>query len=241
MALPVEGGRAVVGEELAREAARGSPPRTRRLLHVRRRGLEPDQVRVRRVRKPARDRRLEARLDEEVALRGALAGEELVVALVDVARDQRGAERVGARDDEGRHVADVGREPRGGQRADELARRDEHLAAEMAALLLRGELVLEVDAGGAGLDEGLHQLEGVQRPAEARLGVRDDRGEPVAAVGALGGLDLVGAPQRVVQATNERRRARRRIEALIGIDLLGEVRVRRDLPARRGRSPSGRP
>jgi hypothetical protein len=38
------------------------------LLHVGRRGLEPDEIGVRRVREPARDRRLEARLDEEVAL-----------------------------------------------------------------------------------------------------------------------------------------------------------------------------
>src|SRR6185369_3973448 len=104
-----------------------------------------------------------------------------------------------------------GRETGGGQRADELARRDEHLAAEMTAFLLRGELILEMDAGGASLDERLHQLEGVQRPAEARLRVRDDRGEPVTAVGALGGLDLVGPPQRVVQAANECRGARRRV------------------------------
>ena len=50
----------------------------------------------------------------------------------------------------------------------------------MAALLLGRELVLEVNAGGARLDKGLHDLEGVERPAEAGLGVGDDRREPVA-------------------------------------------------------------
>src|SRR4029078_10931579 len=133
MTLPGEGRRAVVSEDLAREALVDRLCEVGSLLHVWRRGLEPDQIRVRRVRKPARDRRFKARLDEEVPLGRALAGEELVVALVDVARDQRSAEGVGTRDYEGRHVADVGRETGGGQRADETAPRGEHLAAEMAA------------------------------------------------------------------------------------------------------------
>ena len=59
------------------------------------------------------------------------------------------------------------------------AGRDQHLAAQVAALLLGRELVLEVHAGGAGLDHGLHQLERVERAAEAGLGVGDDRREPV--------------------------------------------------------------
>ena len=109
--------------------------------------------------------------------------------------------------------------------------RDEHLAAEVAALLLGGELVLEVHAGGAGLDHRLHQLEGVQRPAEAGLGVGDDRREPVGAVRALGAVDLVGAQERVVQPPDERRRAVRRVEALVGVRVAGEVGVGGDLPA----------
>ena len=133
--------------------------------------------------------------------------EERLVGRIDVARQQRGAERVGARDEHRRHVEDVGREPRGDQRPDELARRDEHLAAEVAALLLGGELVLEVDAGGAGLDHRLHQLERVQRAAEAGLGVGDDRREPVGLVAALRRVDLVGAQERVVQPPHERRDA----------------------------------
>ena len=58
-------------------------------------------------------------------------------------------------------------------------------------------------AGGAGLDHALHQLEGVQRPAEAGLGVGDDRREPVDAVLALGRVDLVGALQRLVDPLDD--------------------------------------
>ena len=74
----------------------------------------------------------------------------------------------------------------GRQRADVLLRRDQHLAAHVAALLLRRQLILEVDARDAGLDHRLRQFEHVQRAAEARLAVRHDRGEPVRGVVALG-------------------------------------------------------
>ena len=99
---------------------------------------------------------------------------------------------------EGRNAADVGGEP-GGDRVLIWAGRDQDLAAHVAALLLRGELVLEVDARGAGLDHRLHELEGVERAAEAGLGVGDDRARTSAARRvALGVLDLVGALQRVL-------------------------------------------
>ncbi len=55
-----------------------------------------------------------------------------------------------------------------------------------------------MDRGGAGLDIGLHDLEAVQGPAEAGLGVGDDRDEPVAGGAALGMLDLVGALEGAV-------------------------------------------
>jgi hypothetical protein len=89
-----------------------------------------------------------------------------------------------------------------------------------------------VHACGAGLDHRLHQLEGVQGAAEARLGVGDDRQEVVDPVAALDRRDLVGTHQRVVQPPHERRRAVRRVEALVRIRLAGEVCVRRHLPAR---------
>ena len=198
---------------------------------IRRRGLEPDQVAVGRVGECAGDRRLEPVANAEEALRRALARAELRVGLVDVAGQELRREGVGARDDEGRHVEHVGGEAGGDERPDVLRGRDEHLAAEVAALLLGGELVLEVHAGGACLDHRLHQLEGVQRAAEAGLGVGDDRREPVGAVAALGLVDLVGAQQRVVQPPDERRGAVGRVEALVGVRVAGEVRVGGDLPA----------
>ena len=53
-------------------------------------------------------------------------------------------------------------------------RGNEHLAAHVAALLHRRQLILEVHACRARFDHRLHELVGVQHAAEARLGVRDD-------------------------------------------------------------------
>ena len=61
--LPVERRRAVVGEELARELRVNALGELARLLQIGLGGLAPDQVRVGRVGQPARDRRLEPRLD----------------------------------------------------------------------------------------------------------------------------------------------------------------------------------
>ena len=71
-----------------------------RLVEVRRRGLAPDEVGVRRVGEAARDRHLDAALDAVEALGGALARDERAVALVDVAREQLGAVGVGAGDEQ---------------------------------------------------------------------------------------------------------------------------------------------
>ena len=87
---------------------------------------------------------------------------------------------------------------------DRLARRHQHLAAHVAALLDRRELVLEVHAGGARLDHRLHQLERVQHAAEAGFGVGDDRREEVDVALAFHVLDLVGARERVVDALARR-------------------------------------
>ena len=103
------------------------------------------------------------------------SSEELFVRGVDLAREERCAQCVRAGDENRRHVRDVGGEPRGHQRPDELARRDEHLAAQVAALLFRGELILVMDACSASFDHGTHQLVRLKRAAEAGLGIRNDR------------------------------------------------------------------
>ena len=52
-----------------------------------------------------------------------------------------------------------------------------------------------MDACRSGLDHLFHQLEGVERTAEAGLGVGNDGRKPVGAVlSAVEDLDLVGAP-----------------------------------------------
>ena len=204
----------------------------RRLVEVGRRRLAPDEIGVRRICERSRDRRLDPGLDVEEAFGRALSREECVVALVDVARQERRGECVGSRDEDRRHVEDVGGEARRDERADELTRRDEHLAAEMPALLLGRELVLEVDGCSAGLDERLHQLERVERPAEAGFRVGDDRREPVRAVVAFRDIDLVGPEKSAVQPADERRSAVRGVEALVGVRVPGEIGVRGDLPAR---------
>ncbi len=114
------------------------------------------------------------------AFSGTLPGQELPVARVDVGGDQPRALGVRAGDEHGRDAADVRRQPRRVEVADVRLGRDQHLAAEMATFLLARELVLEMDPRGARLDIGLHDLKAVQGPAEPRLGVGDDRHEPVA-------------------------------------------------------------
>ena len=155
------------------------------------------------------------------------------VALVDVGGDQRRGLGVGAGDDDGRDVRDVGRQPRRRQRADVLLGRDEHLATEMAALLLRGQLVLPVRTGDTGVDHRLLQLVDVQRATEAGLAVGDDRRQPVVhGRVALDLGDLVGAHQRVVDPAHHLRHRVGRVEALVGVGLAGQVGVTGDLPTR---------
>jgi hypothetical protein len=167
-----------------------------------------------------------------VPLRRSLAGEEGAVGLVDVARHEGRRVGVGPRNEHGRDAEHVGREPGGGQRSDEVRGRHQHLAAEVPALLLARQLILEVHAGDAGLDERLHELERVERPAEPGLGVGDDRRHPRDAGVALGPRDLVGSLERVVDAPNEARHAVDRIQRLVRVGVARQVRVRRNLPAR---------
>ena len=89
-----------------------------------------------------------------------------------------------------------------------------------------------MDRRRAGLDVRLHDLERVERAPEARLGIGDDRRQPVPPVAALGVRDLVGAQERVVDALRERRPRARGVKALVGVRPADEVRVRGDLPAR---------
>jgi len=173
-----------------------------------------------------------ARLEAEESFRGALAGDELAIALVDVGGDQLGALGVGAR----QYKVGVPQTSAGEPRRDQVALmrrgRDQHLAAHVAALLFRCELVLEVNAGRARLDVGLHDLERVQGAAEARFRVGDNRHEPVDLGAAFGVLDLVGTLEGAVDAAAQLGAGIGRIKALVGIHRAGGVGICRDLPAR---------
>ena len=202
-----------------------------RLGEVGGRGLAPQHVGDRRVRRRPGDRRVDPLVDPVEALVGPLAGRERPVDLVDVGGEQRGGERVGAREEHGRHVEDVGGQPRRDQGPQELRGRDQDLAAEVPTLLLGRELVLEVDASRARLDHRAHHLEGVERPAEAGLRVGHDRRQEVV-VAALAPRDLVGTAQRVVDALDDRGDRVRRVERLVRVGVAGQVRVGRHLPPR---------
>ena len=109
--------------------------------------------------------------------------------------------------------------------------RDQNLATHVTALLLRGQLVLEVDAGGAGLDERLHDLETVERAAKAGFRVGDNGQEPVPSGAAFGVLDLVGALQGAVYLAAKLRRRVGGVQALVRVHRACGVVVRGHLPA----------
>ena len=102
----------------------------------------------------------------------------------------------------------------------------------MAALFLRGELIFEMHSRRAGLDHRLHQLEHVQRSAESRFRIGDNRREPVGAVAPFRVRDLVGALQRAIDPPHGGGHAVDRVQALVGIRVTGGVAVGRDLPPR---------
>src|SRR5205823_12061659 len=91
----------------------------------------------------------------------------------------------------------------GDELLDELASRDDDLSAQMATFLRGGKLVLEMNAGCAGFDHRLRDLECMERPAESGLRVRDDRREPVAVVRAAHVRFLVFPSECVVDPRSE--------------------------------------
>ena len=109
--------------------------------------------------------------------------------------------------------------------------RDENFAAHVTAFFLARELIFEMHSGGTGFDHRLDQLEDVQRTAEARLRIGDDRRKPIDLVSPFGVIDLVGTLQRLVDSPNDSGNAVCRIETLVRIHLAGEIGVGRDLPA----------
>ena len=230
--LPVERRGAVVGEQLIGELRLDTLGELSCQFQIRGAGLHPDEVGVGGVGLGPGDARRQTVVDPIEALRSALAGDEGAVALVDVRGDQGRRLGVGAGDHDCRHVGHVSGQPGGGQCADVLLGRDEHLATEVSALLLRRQLVLPVRTGHTGGDHRLLKFVDVERAAEARLAVGDDGHQPVVdGRVALDLGDLVGAQQCVVDPANHLGHRVGGVEALVGVGVPGQVGVTGDLPA----------
>ncbi len=152
---------------------------------------------------------------EEAFFRPAVAIDPRMIVIIHIRGDEVRRMRIRAGQQDGVDTAHVSREARRVQRADEGLGRHQHLAAEMAALLLRSELILEMDARGTRLDHALHQFEGIERPAEAGFRIRDDRRHVMDRLVAFHMGDLVGAAQRVVDAAHHIRHRRGRVERLV--------------------------
>ena len=202
-----------------------------REVEVGRACFTPEHVDIRGIRKAPRHRLVEA-LDGAVeALRGALTRAERLVAIIHIGGEQIRGFSIGAREQHGGHAHYVGGEAGGNQFLHRFLARHQHLAAHVTAFLHGSELVLEVNAGGTGIDHSLHQLVGVQHAAETGLGVGHDRGEPVDVTLAFHVRDLIGPLQRVVDSLHHGGNARHRVQRLIRIHRQAFIGVRGHLPA----------
>ncbi len=195
-------------------------------------GFAPQQVGIWGVGQATRNGAVQAVVDPEIAFGGAFAGHEGVIGGIDITGDEFGAIGVCPGDQHRGHVENIGRQPGGHQRLDELGGRNQHLATQVAALLLRGQLVLEVDTRRSGFNHGLHEFERVQRTAEPGLGVGNDRSKPVRSIPVLFRVfDLVGAHESLIDTPDQLGNAVGWIEALIGVRLPRLVGVGGHLPA----------
>ena len=107
------------------------------------------------------------------------------------------------------HAHDVELEAGGVEPLDLFVRRDENLAALMAALLRAGALVLDVVTGHARLDETANQVAHVRISAVAGVGVGDDERAEVDGRGRV--ALVVGHPQTqvlLIAVGGEQRRTR---------------------------------
>ena len=154
--LPVERRGAVVRQHLVRELGVDSVGEPTGLVQVGRARLAPDEVAVGRIGEAAGYGGGHPGLGVEEPLRGPPSGEERPVTVVHIARDKRRAQSVGTGDDDRRNAQHVGRQAGCCEGADVLLGRDEHLAAHVATLLFRSQLVLEVDAGSTCAQHPLH-------------------------------------------------------------------------------------
>ena len=88
-----------------------------------------------------------------------------------------------------------------------------------------------MNACGAALNHGFHQLECVQVAAETGFGIGDQRSKPVHSILAFRMMNLVRSSQGLIEAATKIGHAVGGIQALVGIHLPGIIGVGRNLPA----------
>ncbi len=101
----------------------------------------------------------------------------------------------------------------------------------MAALLGRGQLVLEVNTGCACANHVFHEFERIQIAAESGFSVGNDGGEPVDTVVPVERMDFVRADERIVDAFHHLRHGVDGIQALVRVHFTRAVAVAGHLPA----------
>ena len=133
--LPVEGRRAVVGQQLARVFRVDGVGKAFCQRQIRRGGFTPNQVRVRRIRQAAADRLFNAGMGAVEAFAGTFAGDEFAVVRVAVRGDQVRRVRIGTGNHQRRHAEHVSSQTRGNQLLNRFLSRNQHLTAHVSAFL----------------------------------------------------------------------------------------------------------
>ena len=82
-------------------------------------------------------------------------------------------------------TGNVSRKPGGNKFCDELLCRNKNFASHMPAFFCRGKLIFKMDSCSTGFYHTLHKLKRIERPAEARFRIGNDRGEPVGPILAI--------------------------------------------------------
>src|SRR5205809_7253715 len=112
-----------------------------------------------------------------------------------------------------------------------MACRDKYLASQVPALLLRGQLIFEVDSRRTRFDHLFHQLEHVKVSAKSGFPVRYYRDIPVRAVLSFGVIDLVRSLKRPIDPPHDLCTAVRRVQPKVGVAVSRQARVCGDLPS----------
>ena len=159
---------------------------------VRLAGFTPDQVGVRGVSQTTRDCLISAWTRLEEAFNRTLAGQEGLVVVVDVRGQQICCFCIGTRQQNGGCAGDVCGQASRVEFFNGFTGRHQYFATHVTAFFYRSQLVFEVNASGARVDHGFHQLIGVEHATETGFSVSHDGREEVDIVFAFGPLNLVG-------------------------------------------------